>query len=124
MNLNTQVTGFGDPILAINHRVGIIDDLCTVNPNLYQGRLTFDTGFYRIILIFLPQVHTFGHMLEKSASERRVNCADFSIGTVIDGDSKEPLPGVNVILEGTTMGAATDENGYFLLLMYHREHTN
>ena len=31
---------------------------------------------------------------------------------VKDADTAEPLPGVNIIIEGTTMGAATDEAGY------------
>jgi len=34
-------------------------------------------------------------------------------GTVTDADTKEPLPGVNVILRGTYHGAATDINGIF-----------
>lgn len=37
-------------------------------------------------------------------------------GTIVDSESKQPLPGVNVIIEGTTMGAATDINGYYVIL--------
>jgi len=37
-------------------------------------------------------------------------------GKVIDAKTKEPLPGVNVIIEGTTMGAAADVNGSFVIL--------
>lgn len=37
-------------------------------------------------------------------------------GTVIDAESKDPLPGVNVILEGTAFGAATDENGFYFII--------
>lgn len=37
-------------------------------------------------------------------------------GTVVDSESRQPLPGVNVIIEGTTMGAATDINGYYVIL--------
>jgi hypothetical protein len=37
-------------------------------------------------------------------------------GTVKDASTGEPLPGVNVILDGTTMGAATDLNGYYFIL--------
>ena len=36
-------------------------------------------------------------------------------GRVIDKISKEPLPGVNVIIVDTPIGAATDINGYFLI---------
>lgn len=34
-------------------------------------------------------------------------------GKVIDKITKEPLPGVNVVVVGTTVGAATDINGFF-----------
>ncbi len=37
-------------------------------------------------------------------------------GTITDSDTKEALPGVNIVVEGTTMGAAADENGYFFIL--------
>lgn len=37
-------------------------------------------------------------------------------GTITDADNREPLPGVNVVLEGTTMGAVTDVNGYYVIL--------
>ncbi len=38
------------------------------------------------------------------------------VGRVYDASTGEALPGVNVIIEGTTMGAATDPDGYFLIL--------
>lgn len=38
------------------------------------------------------------------------------VGTVTDASSGEPLPGANVILVGTTMGAATDMNGYYFVI--------
>jgi hypothetical protein len=37
-------------------------------------------------------------------------------GIVVDANTGEPLPGANVLIEGTTMGAATDEDGYFVIL--------
>ncbi|HKJ66974.1 MAG TPA: TonB-dependent receptor, partial [bacterium] len=37
-------------------------------------------------------------------------------GTVTDAETNEPLPGVNVILEGTQQGAATDEEGFYTIL--------
>ena len=37
-------------------------------------------------------------------------------GTVLDAESREPLPGVNVVLEGTIYGAATDANGFFFII--------
>ncbi|GAJ03148.1 unnamed protein product, partial [marine sediment metagenome] len=36
-------------------------------------------------------------------------------GTIVDSESKEPLPSVSVVIERTTLGAATDEEGYFLI---------
>ncbi len=37
-------------------------------------------------------------------------------GRVIDQETGEPLPGVNVIVEGTTLGAATDLEGNYIVL--------
>jgi outer membrane receptor protein involved in Fe transport len=37
-------------------------------------------------------------------------------GVVTDAATGDPLVGVNVILEGTTMGASTDIDGYFVIL--------
>ncbi|NOY58604.1 MAG: TonB-dependent receptor [Calditrichaeota bacterium] len=37
-------------------------------------------------------------------------------GRIVDKDTNDPLPAVNVIIVGTTMGAATDLNGEFFIL--------
>jgi hypothetical protein len=37
-------------------------------------------------------------------------------GVVVDVETGEPLPGANVLIEGTTMGAATHLDGYFFIL--------
>jgi len=37
-------------------------------------------------------------------------------GVVTDAETGEPLPGVNVVIEGTTMGATTDVEGYYVIL--------
>jgi outer membrane receptor protein involved in Fe transport len=37
-------------------------------------------------------------------------------GKVVDAETGEPLPGVNVLLQGTNRGAATDVNGYFFII--------
>ncbi|MFQ6617730.1 MAG: TonB-dependent receptor domain-containing protein, partial [Fidelibacterota bacterium] len=37
-------------------------------------------------------------------------------GTVTDAESGEPLPGANIIVEGTTLGAAADLEGYYAIL--------
>lgn len=36
-------------------------------------------------------------------------------GTVTEAETGNPLPGVNVYLSGTTLGASTDENGFYKL---------
>ena len=36
-------------------------------------------------------------------------------GTVTDAETGEPLPGINIIIEGTTLGAATDINGDYVI---------
>ncbi len=46
-----------------------------------------------------------------AASEKDLRSAIF--GTVVDAQSGDALPGVNVIIEGTTMGAATDLDGNY-----------
>jgi outer membrane receptor for ferrienterochelin and colicin len=38
------------------------------------------------------------------------------VGTVVDEDTKEPLVGANVYIPGTTLGSATDADGYFVIL--------
>ena len=41
-------------------------------------------------------------------------------GTVVDSETKEPLIGANVYIEGTTKGSATDANGsYFISNVRH-----
>jgi len=37
-------------------------------------------------------------------------------GVIRDQSTKEPLPGANVIVEGTTLGAATDAHGYYFII--------
>ena len=36
-------------------------------------------------------------------------------GTIVDNESGEPLIGINIMIEGSSMGAASDINGYFLI---------
>jgi len=37
-------------------------------------------------------------------------------GKVLDTENNEPLPGVNIVIEGTSLGAATDMEGYYVIL--------
>lgn len=36
-------------------------------------------------------------------------------GTVIEAETEQPLPGVNVVIQGTTIGATTDSDGSYLI---------
>ena len=36
-------------------------------------------------------------------------------GRVTDHDTKEAIIGVNVLIDGTSLGAATDINGYYII---------
>ena len=38
------------------------------------------------------------------------------VGHVKNAETKEPLVGVNVVIEGTTLGAATDLDGRFSII--------
>ena len=38
------------------------------------------------------------------------------VGTVTDAESGEPLVGVNIVLEGTSLGSSTDPDGYFSII--------
>ncbi|NWF49908.1 MAG: TonB-dependent receptor [Ignavibacteriaceae bacterium] len=38
------------------------------------------------------------------------------VGVIVDADTKEPLLGANIILVGTNLGAASDQNGRFIIL--------
>jgi len=59
--------------------------------------------YYLFLLFFLP-------MLMMASTKGRIK------GKVTDLQTGEPLIGANVIVEGTSIGAATDANGEFLLL--------
>ncbi len=59
--------------------------------------------FQLLILIFILTNLTFGGNTGKIA------------GRVIDHDTREAIIGVNVLIEGTTLGASTDINGYFTI---------
>ncbi|MDD2798396.1 MAG: TonB-dependent receptor [Bacteroidales bacterium] len=46
-----------------------------------------------------------------------ISKTDFNLsGTVVDGDSHESLPFVNVVIKGTSNGTSTNVDGYFTLL--------
>ena len=55
---------------------------------------------YLCCLVFLTLVQAAGSSIE---------------GTVTDFRSKGPLMGANIMLDGTMLGAASDENGYYII---------
>ncbi len=70
--------------------------------------LTFTRYYLEIITVFIfilmiPMATAFGQTGKIS-------------GTITDAETGEPLPGVNVILEGTDQGAATDANGTYFII--------
>ncbi len=38
------------------------------------------------------------------------------VGRIVDTATREPLPGTNIIIEGTSMGAASDAQGYYVIM--------
>ena len=61
-------------------------------------------------------IYALGLMLLSSSSDLFAGTTGKIKGRVYDGQSGEPLPGVNVKILDSTMGAATDINGYYIIL--------
>jgi len=61
-------------------------------------------------LEFLLLVYIFGTVQLFSQSTGKI------AGTVRDKQTREPLFGANVLVKGTTLGASTDENGFYYIL--------
>ncbi len=53
--------------------------------------------------------------LEKSLKQLAGQVQETITGTVTDGESGETLPGVNILVKGTTTGASTDSDGKYKL---------
>jgi outer membrane receptor protein involved in Fe transport len=66
------------------------------------GRIFISTGLYLMATLFLA--------IPTQAKEM-----GSAVGTVIDAETKQPLPGVNIIVKGTYYGAATDQGGRYLI---------
>lgn len=62
------------------------------------------------ILVSRAPVRTPGTVEEKAAVPERV-----ITGTILEDETGTPLPGVNVLVKGTTMGTTTDMDGNFTL---------
>jgi len=66
-----------------------------------------------LLLTLILSLWTVESFAESPIIQKKVGSIE---GTVIDCDTYQPLPGVNVIIVNTTMGAATDLNGKFLIM--------
>ncbi|MBN1155970.1 TonB-dependent receptor [candidate division KSB1 bacterium] len=58
---------------------------------------------FLVIMIFTPSISSYAGVTGTLA------------GRVIDAGNKKPLPGANIIISGTYIGAATDRDGYYLV---------
>ena len=76
-----------------------------VNSQLIYGDREMIKKFLLLIVsVFLLPMLVFGQSSGKI------------VGVVKDANTGDPLPGVNVVIEGTTLGAASDVDGYFVIL--------
>lgn len=66
-----------------------------------------------IVLIVLTVVagFIFEGAMQKVAAQNQSEVS----GVVTDSESMEPLPGVNILVKGTTIGTSTDANGHYAL---------
>ena len=83
--------------------------------------------FIGLILLIAGLSWTRGHPREIPADESNLTLLNLNVnpisqetgkiwGTVTDKKSGEPIPAVNIFVEGTTLGAASDEKGQFIIL--------
>jgi len=66
-----------------------------VHTTILQGRVQL------FVVFFFLSLSAFGQMTVT--------------GTVISSDDKQPLPGINIVVKGTTNGTATDLNGKYVI---------
>lgn len=79
----------------------------------YYSRIKI-TGL--ILLLLLLMVPFSWYKTESVAAPTDAPALGKIYGMVTDKESGKPLAGVNVVLQGTKMGAATDKNGKFFIL--------
>ena len=78
--------------------------ICKLTINLWRSNLrSKQLIFWLLFLIVTP-----GIILSDTTG--KIN------GVAKDAESGEPLPGVNIIIDGTTMGASTNLEGYFFII--------
>lgn len=104
IELQSQVRFFySDNLLVINELIdvkadnkniiGVLDDIFSKSPLTYKA-------YESNLIVIAPR---------ELLQQQKVT------GTVTDASTKEALPGVNVVVQGTTIGAITDVNGSYTL---------
>ena len=91
-------------------------------------KISFFGGFLSLIMaVFIPSMGLSQDLASNSSSSQQatlsINTSDSSDlpifqtvnGTVRDAESGTPIPGVNVVVQGTAMGTATDVDGQYSL---------
>ncbi|AXT50912.1 carboxypeptidase-like regulatory domain-containing protein [Aquimarina sp. BL5] len=76
------------------------------------------TIIFTILFLFGIKSHTL--LAQKSKNKNTISIE----ATVLDKDTKEPLPFTNVIIEGTSIGTITNEKGEFELTLTKNYSTN
>jgi TonB-linked SusC/RagA family outer membrane protein len=93
-----------------------------------EYKITMSLQFKKLIFLFLIFVTSAAFALPDStepnvfnsgASKQQIDIK----GTVKDANTRETLPGVNIIVNGTTIGTMTDANGNFSLKVSDRNAT-
>ena len=92
---------YSDDLLLMNEKVTLVANNSKVEDVLDQlfsdSQLTYKIFDNKLIII--------------APKEQGIQVT----GTVTDASTGEPIPGVNIIVEGTTIGVTTDMNGKFTL---------
>ena len=75
-------------------------------------------SLFQLIFLALTTSLSFADSVTKNARlhHKKLPAAEITVsGHVKDFESSQPLPGVNVIVKGTTIGTTTDANGNYTL---------
>ena len=103
---------FKEDVLQKNEKVTVKAQnesvVSILNRILPPKQLTYTVKGRQVIIVRLPRK-------EEKKSETPVEIKDYTVkGTVVDA-SGQPLPGVNITVQGTTQGVTTNLSGSFIL---------
>ena len=82
-----------------------VPDGCTLRKSLLSGRIV-----KMVIILTIPfilGINGYGNSIDEIVQQRTVT------GSVKDSQTSQPMPGVNVLVKGTTIGSITDAEGRF-----------